>query len=84
MFFTLILPLISPNPFSPSYIFHVSAAMFLLVNVTFNYFMCVMTKHRGESYDVVVRELAEKTDFNFPEDEEELREYESRLVGSLG
>jgi predicted membrane protein len=77
MFFTTVLPLIEPVPFTLRYCAHVAVAMFLLFNVIFNYFLCVTTKHRGENYDIVVREMAEKTDFEFPEDEEGVREYEA-------
>jgi palmitoyltransferase len=63
---------------------HCTWVIFLLVNILFNYFLCVTTRHKGPSYDKVVRELADATDFIFPETPEAVtqyrRDYEDRMI----
>ncbi|KAL7576105.1 hypothetical protein ACA910_000884 [Epithemia clementina (nom. ined.)] len=54
---------------------HCTWVLFLLVNILFNYFMCVMTRNSGPKYDQVVRELADATGFVFPETPAEVEEY---------
>jgi len=46
-----------------------------LVEICFNYFMCVTTRNKGPNFDRVVRELAEVTNFNYPETPQELETY---------
>eukprot|EP00521_Asterionellopsis_glacialis_P018034 CAMPEP_0195295066 /NCGR_PEP_ID=MMETSP0707-20130614/16537_1 /TAXON_ID=33640 /ORGANISM="Asterionellopsis glacialis, Strain CCMP134" /LENGTH=494 /DNA_ID=CAMNT_0040356201 /DNA_START=183 /DNA_END=1667 /DNA_ORIENTATION=- len=46
---------------------HVGYVIFVLVNVLYNYYMCVMTPNKGPTYDRVVRELAVATEFPYPE-----------------
>lgn len=63
---------------------HVCFVFFLLVNIMFNYFMCVTTRNKGQNYDLVVRELAVATNFLFPETPSQLEsfrlEYEERML----
>ena len=63
---------------------HICVVVFLLVNIVFNYFMCVTTRNKGKNYDLVVRELALATNFHFPESQSQLdqfrREYENRML----
>eukprot|EP00529_Nitzschia_sp_RCC80_P041146 CAMPEP_0113485224 /NCGR_PEP_ID=MMETSP0014_2-20120614/24372_1 /TAXON_ID=2857 /ORGANISM="Nitzschia sp." /LENGTH=424 /DNA_ID=CAMNT_0000378861 /DNA_START=375 /DNA_END=1649 /DNA_ORIENTATION=- /assembly_acc=CAM_ASM_000159 len=59
--------------------FHVCVVVFLLVEITFNYFMCVTTRNfdprENSPYDKVVHELAEVTEFRYPETPEEVTQY---------
>ena len=63
---------------------HCVTVVFLLVNILFNYAMCVMTRNDGPAYDRVVRELATVTGFVFPETPaqtlEYRRDFEDRMV----
>ena len=63
---------------------HVVTVVFLLVNILFNYAMCVLTRNDGPAYDRVVRELATVTGFVFPETPaqtlEYRRDFEDRMV----
>ena len=65
-------------------LFHSSFVVFLLVNILFNYAMCVLTKNDGPMYDRIVRELATVTGFSFPETPAQVAEYrrdfEDRMV----
>ena len=54
---------------------HCVWVVFLLINVLFNYFMCVVTRNSGPKYDVVVREMADATGFIFPETPDEVERY---------
>jgi len=45
---------------------NIAYVLFVLVEITFNYYMCVTTRNNGPSYDKVVRELAESTNFDYP------------------
>ncbi|GMH76803.1 hypothetical protein TL16_g07203 [Triparma laevis f. inornata] len=82
--YTLILPLICKEDQTVKYTIHVGIAAFLVVNILFNYCLCVITKHKGENYDRVVRELAEVTDYEYPENEEQnqqkKKEFERRML----
>jgi len=63
-FFTIILPMLSPEPAGVASwpgAMHASWIVFLLVNILFNYARCVVVKQPG--YDAVVRELAVATGF---------------------
>ena len=53
--FTLVLPLICRQDQNVKYAVHVCIAAFLVFNILFNYCLCVVTKHKGENYDRVVR-----------------------------
>ena len=68
---------------TPTGIAHTSLVLFFLVNILYNYYKCVITPHKGESYSVVVRELAEATGFEYPETEEELTECKQKLDRSI-
>ena len=63
---------------------HIGFVVFLLIQIIFNYYMCVTTRNKGNNYDQVVRELAVATDFDFPETELALenfrRDYEDLLL----
>jgi hypothetical protein len=63
---------------------HISFVLFLIVQITFNYFMCVTTSNKGQSYDQVVRELAVATDFDYPETPQDVelfrRDFEDRML----
>lgn len=63
---------------------HGAFVIFLVVNILFNYAMCVLTKNDGPVYNRVVRELASVTGFVFPETPaqtlEYRREFEDRMV----
>jgi len=59
--------------------------MFLLVNVTTNYALCVVTSNiKGTSYDTVMREMALATGFQYPETPQEVeqfrQDYEDRML----
>ena len=54
---------------------HVGWVVFLLYNIIWNYACCVMTQHKGPTYDQVVRELAQATNFTFPETPSEVEMY---------
>ena len=45
---------------------NVTFVVFILIEIIFNYFMCVTTRNNGPSYEKVVRELAESTNFDYP------------------
>ncbi|GMH96288.1 hypothetical protein TrVE_jg3709 [Triparma verrucosa] len=82
--FTLVLPLICRQDQNVKYAFHVCIAAFLVFNILFNYCLCVVTKHKGENYDRVVRELADVTNYEYPENEEEVtskkKDFERRML----
>jgi hypothetical protein len=89
VFFCTILPMLklkhADSSFGNLYLgLHCGSVIFLLVNVLFNYALCVMTRSKGPHYDKLVRELAEATDFSFPETPEAVaqyrRDYEDRMV----
>ena len=71
VYFGTILPVMKLGYFG--YVLHVSLALFLLFNVLFNYAMCSTTRHSGDHYQAVVRELAEVTNFTYPENQAELK-----------
>jgi palmitoyltransferase len=88
-FFTILLPMLrlkhADSSLSNVYLgLHCTWVVFLVVNILFNYALCVITQNKGSNYDKLVRELAEATDFPFPETPEELaryrRDYEDRMV----
>jgi len=83
-FFYLVLPLLQHRRFSFWWDIHVSIAIFLLVNVIYNYVLCVRCKHGGEKYHQVLVELARVTDYRLPETEEDLvdleRKYETKIM----
>lgn len=63
---------------------HVLYVVFILVNVLYNYYLCVMTSNKGLAYERVVRELADATDFVYPETPEEVaqckQDFEDRMI----
>jgi len=56
---------------------HVGFVVFILVEIIFNYFMCVTTRNTGpsSSYDIVVRELAESTNLEYPKTPQEVARF---------
>jgi len=85
-FFKVLLPLSMEEPGSILYITHIAFAMFLLCNVSFNYALCVCTTNDDKShkYNIVVRELAAATGYDYPESGADLKrskhEYEEKLM----
>ncbi|CAJ1961727.1 unnamed protein product [Cylindrotheca closterium] len=79
-YFTIIMPMLEhkygDNPESTIMIsLHTSIVVFFVAEISFNYFMCVVTRNKGANYDRVVRELADATNFQFPENPQELESY---------
>mmetsp|Transcript_1855 Transcript_1855/g.3393 ORF Transcript_1855/g.3393 Transcript_1855/m.3393 type:complete len:587 (-) Transcript_1855:99-1859(-) len=72
---------------TPTGIFHTAIVAFYLINVTYNYYKCVTTSNSGKVYDSVVRELAAVTNFDYPENDEELlqckRALEQKIAAKL-
>ena len=71
-FFTILVPMMELDYVNSPYKnivvgFHVSFVCFLLVEIIFNYYMCVTTRNTGANYEKVVRELAKVTNFVYPE-----------------
>jgi hypothetical protein len=56
---------------------HIALVLLLLMEIIFNYFMCVTTRnnHKGIAYQNVVRELAEVTGFIYPETPQEVIQF---------
>ena len=89
-FFTIMLPMMwekhqdSPQMRNVLVTIHCTWVVFLLINILFNYFMCVTTRNSGKAFHKVVRELAYVTDFLYPETpaqtESWRREYEDKMV----
>jgi hypothetical protein len=77
-FWTLILPLICPVPYTVGWFLNVGTVAFLLINVLFNYFKCVTTSHHGRSYDIVLQELAAATGFDYPQTADDMMRFERR------
>jgi hypothetical protein len=89
VFFFIVLPMLqlkyAESSFRSLYLgLHCTWVIFLLVNILFNYALCVTTRNKGSNYDKLVRELAIATDFTFPETPEDVvqyrRDYEDRMV----
>ena len=63
---------------------HISYVVFIVTNVLYNYYLCVMTSNKGRVYDRVVREMAEATGFQYPETPEEVaqckQDFEDRMI----
>lgn len=84
-FFTILLPMISHKHDGALWILgaHSATVIFLLVEICFNYYMCVRTPHTGSRYDQVVRELALATRMEYPETplqvEQFRRDFETRM-----
>ena len=57
---------------TPTGIFNTLIVTFFLYNILYNYYKCVTTSNSGPNYKVVVREIAQVTNFNYPETNEEL------------
>jgi palmitoyltransferase len=88
-FFYVMLPMIkkswNESPYWPLVMsMHVSYVLFILTNVMFNYFLCVMTSNKGLVYERVVREIADATGFPYPETPEEVaqckQDFEDRMI----
>jgi hypothetical protein len=54
---------------------NVTFVVFILIEIIFNYFMCVTTRNTGPSYEKVVRELAESTNFDYPTSPQDLARF---------
>ncbi len=60
---------------------HEIFVIFILCNITYNYIYCVCTKNGNqgdEKYERVVRELAQVTNFRYPETREEIDEWRAK------
>jgi hypothetical protein len=90
-FFAVLLPMLKRAwSKSPSYMYygilglHIGYVIFILVNVLYNYFFCVVTPNKGKAYERVVRELADATGFQYPEFPDEVkqfkRDYEDLMI----
>eukprot|EP00978_Attheya_sp_CCMP212_P036815 scaffold169621_cov46-Attheya_sp.AAC.2 len=86
-FFTVLWPmLMTPygNVRSIPGVLHASFVIFVVGNILHNYYKCVTTSNKGPKYDAVVRELAEATNFVYPENPDELQnarsEYEFKIM----
>jgi len=57
----------------------------ILIEIIFNYFMCVTTRNAGHSssYDKVVRELAESTGFEYPSTPQEVAQFRRRFSAKM-
>ena len=75
---------IIPVVYTKTIFIHIAFVFFLLVNVLHNYVLCVTTRNNGPAFDRVVRELADATDYLYPETDEELveskRAYEQKMI----
>ena len=45
---------------------NITFVVFILIEIIFNYYMCVTTRNTGPSFNKVVLELAESTNFDYP------------------
>ena len=88
-FFVVVLPMMQRawalSPFRHIVLgLHISYVIFVLVNVIYNYALCVTTSNKGAAYNRVVRELADVTGFPYPETPDEVaqckRDYEDRMI----
>jgi hypothetical protein len=88
-FFAILLPMLkrawSESPYYYGVLgLHIGYVIFILINVLYNYFLCVITPNKGEAYERVVRELADATGFDYPEFPDEVkqfkRDYEDRMI----
>lgn len=73
------------SPYRPIVLgLHTSYVIFILFNVLYNYYLCVMTSNKGQAYERVVRELADATGFVYPETPDEVaqckQDFEDRMV----
>ena len=89
VFFAIVLPMLAGPEGILSFkgLMHISIVTFILINVLFNYYKCLVVKndHRSAQYRVVVRELALATGVQYPESEEEVEtfrlNYEKKMKG---
>jgi hypothetical protein len=88
-FFAVLLPMLKRAWSKSPYYFgvlglHIGYVIFILVNVLYNYFLCVVTPNKGKAYDRLVRELADATGFDYPEFPDEVkqfkRDYEDLMI----
>lgn len=94
-FFTVVLPMLQryhlghdgQSATSMSYVciaMHIIYVVFVLSEIVFNYFMCVTTSNKGKNNDLVARELALATNFDYPETPQEIeqfrRDYEDKML----
>jgi hypothetical protein len=88
IFFTIILPMMKQkyaNVPSGNLIIgcHIAMVLFLLIEIIFNYYMCVTTRSKGPNYDRVAREMAEATGFVFPETPQEVESFRRDMEDKL-
>jgi palmitoyltransferase len=75
----IIIPLELGDYFSARAVLHQSFVMYVILNILYNYYRCVTTRNFScESYDIVVKELARATGFDYPEDEHSMEEYRNK------
>lgn len=70
---------------SPRALIHQGFVVFVLINIIFNYIMCVITRngHKSQRYKTVVKELARATGFHYPETEEQISAWRKELHNTL-
>jgi len=79
-FFWILLPMLERYNEGNSWIhfkirLHVLYVIFILINVLYNYALCVVTSNKGAKYDRAVRELAVATGYQYPETPEEILQF---------
>ena len=86
IFFTIYLPMmrfdLNQKEASPLRQFieiggNIAFVVFILIEIIFNYYMCVTTRNAGSSssYDIVVKELAESTNLEYPKTPQEVASF---------
>lgn len=87
-FFSILLPMMhakhAGNPYRTLILMlHCAWVLFVLVNVLFNYACCVVQKHTGPNYKQVVSELADATEFSYPQTADDLAAFRRSLQDRL-
>jgi palmitoyltransferase len=79
-YFTILLPMLEQkyelSPFKHLLLaLHTSFVIFVVGNILFNYYWCLVTKHTGPKYDQLVRVLAQRTGLLYPETPAQMQQY---------
>jgi DHHC palmitoyltransferase len=62
---------------------HLLLEMYLLVQIFFNFYSCIMTKHHGPHQDQVIQEIARLTDFDYPHTPESRAQHQQHVEARL-